>query len=324
MYLFVPKFVSFHGRTLCILAFFFLLLSTFAWAFIGSPSDFVPNTRVTIQNGQTVKDAGNTLYNANIISHPRLFYIVVRISGKSSGVRAGLYQFDEPQNLVSVAYRLINGITGTTDVRITFTEGESVTSMAKKVSNIFPNISSEEFITFAKPHEGYLFPDTYQFQPGVQADGVVKEMLRNFDTRILPVMGIISASGRTLSEIIIMASLIEKEARGLADKKAISGILWNRIGINMPLQVDAVFGYIYDRQGYSPTFDDLVIDSPYNTYTRRGLPPGPISNPGIDSIIAAAEPDTTDYFYYLTGNDGQMYYARTFDEHKRNRARHLD
>ncbi|MBP9816793.1 MAG: endolytic transglycosylase MltG, partial [Candidatus Pacebacteria bacterium] len=104
----------------------------------------------------------------------------------------------------------------------------------------------------------------------------------------------------------------------------VSGILWNRIELGMPLQVDAVFGYIQDTQTYSPSFDDLEIESPYNTYRNKGLPPGPIANPGVNSILAAVTPTKTEYLYYLTGRDGKMYYAETFEAHKANRARYLD
>ena len=116
-----------------------------------------------------------------------------------------------------------------------------------------------------------------------------------------------------------MASILEKEARKLETRKVIAGILWKRIEIGMPLQVDAVFGYIHATSTYSPTFEDLEVDSPYNTYTNRGLPPGPIGNPGLESIRAALEPTKTPYLYYLTGKDGFMYYAKTFDQHVANR-----
>ncbi len=92
----------------------------------------------------------------------------------------------------------------------------------------------------------------------------------------------------------------------------------------MPLQVDAVFGYIHKENGYTPTGDDLQMDSPYNTYRNKGLPPTPISNPGIESLLAAVQPTQTAYFYYLTGRDGEMHYAKTFEEHKKNRELYLD
>jgi UPF0755 protein len=101
--------------------------------------------------------------------------------------------------------------------------------------------------------------------------------------------------------------------------KMVSGILWRRISIGIALQVDAVFGYILDKPTYSPSLDDLKINSPYNTYTNRGLPPGAIGNPGLDAIEAAISPTQSKYLYYLTGKDGTMHYATTFDQHVANR-----
>ena len=103
----------------------------------------------------------------------------------------------------------------------------------------------------------------------------------------------------------------------------VAGILWHRIALGMPLQVDAVFGYIFDKQTFSPSLADLKVDSPYNTYTHRGLPPGPISNPGLESLLAAATPTKTSYLYYLTGSDGAMHYAKTLAQHKANRVKYL-
>jgi UPF0755 protein len=120
-----------------------------------------------------------------------------------------------------------------------------------------------------------------------------------------------------------MASLLEREANTAKDRRIVAGILWERLKIGMPLQVDAVFSYILEKDAYAPLFEDLKIESPYNTYLYRGLTPTPIGNPGIDAILAAAEPTKTKYLYYLTGKDGHMYYATTFAGHQSNREKYL-
>ena len=148
-------------------------------------------------------------------------------------------------------------------------------------------------------------------------------MRANFNTKIASSSRDIVASGHTLSDIVIVASLIEKEARTIANKRIVAGILWNRLALGMPLQVDAVFGYIFNRDTYSPSFEDLKVDSPYNTYTHTGLPPGPISNPGFDSIDATLHPTKTDYLYYLTGSDNLMHYATTYAGHQTNQRTYL-
>ncbi len=121
-----------------------------------------------------------------------------------------------------------------------------------------------------------------------------------------------------------MASLLEKEARTYDVRRTIAGILWNRIDADMPLQVDAVFGYIKGTKTFHPSYADLDIESPYNTYRNKGLPPGAIGNPGIEAIRAAATPLETKYFFYLTDREGVMRYARNFEGHVRNRALYLD
>lgn len=133
----------------------------------------------------------------------------------------------------------------------------------------------------------------------------------------------VEKSGRTLNEIITMASLIEEEANTKESRRIISGILWQRIKQGMRLQVDAVFPYIMNKFSLQLTKEDLMDDSPYNTYRYAGLPPGPISNPGWDSIYAAIYPAKTSYLYYLSDREGNMYYAKTFEEHKANKAKYL-
>jgi UPF0755 protein len=121
-----------------------------------------------------------------------------------------------------------------------------------------------------------------------------------------------------------MASIIERETRTAEDRRLVSGILWKRISIGMPLQVDATFEYYTKYNTYTVTKQVMREDSPYNTYTNKGLPPTPIANPGLDSIIAALKPTASPYLYYLTGRDGKMYYATDFAGHKKNRRLYLD
>ncbi len=148
-------------------------------------------------------------------------------------------------------------------------------------------------------------------------------MRANFDKKISTLTLDTKPGGRTLKDIIIMASIVEEEARGLEDKKIVAGILWKRLDDNMLLQVDAPFYYLTAKKG-SFTLDDLKIDSPYNTYLYKGLTKGPISNPGLESIMAAINPVKTKYYFYLTGKDGKMRYASTYDGHIQNKNIYLN
>lgn len=288
-----------------------------------SPPGESPWSIVVIARGTSVPEAAKILADAHIIAHPSLLRFILRISGAGSRVQAGAYRFEAPENLLVVAYRLFKGDYGLPPVRITFPEGVTVRDVAASIADAFPLLSAQEVISAGKSREGYLFPDTYLFSPDASVPSILKAMRANFDTKIATLSGEVGASGHSLSDIVIMASLVEKEVRTSTSRRIVTGILWNRLALGMPLQVDAVFGYIFERDTYSPSLEDLKVDSPYNTYTHTGLPPGPINNPGLESIEAAVNPEKTDYLYYLTGKDGLMHYATTYARHQANRKKYL-
>lgn len=173
--------------------------------------------------------------------------------------------------------------------------------------------------------EGYLYPDTYfvittDFDP----QAFLKRLLSTFEERV--VMGMkddIRASGRDVQEIMTMASLIEEETRTDDERPKVSGILWKRFDEGIGLYVDASNRYALEKSTGALTESDLAMDSPYNLRKYRGLPPGPIANPGLSSIKAALNPEDSPYYYYLHGTDGIIRYAVTNDEHNQNKARYL-
>jgi cell division protein YceG involved in septum cleavage len=179
--------------------------------------------------------------------------------------------------------------------------------------------------------EGYLFPDTYRVYATSTVDEAIDKMLSNFDRKLTAKMrSDIKAQGKTIYSIVTMASLIEKEApidyqnNDSSDAKTISGIFWNRLKIGQPLQSDATLSYILNDNKPQHSGRELEIDSPYNTYRYRGLPPGPICNPGLLAIEAAIYPTDTDYFYFLTPKGKEdVIYARTYEEHLQNKYKYL-
>jgi len=289
---------------------------------ISLPPDFVPGT-VSIEKGSSASAIAEKLARADVIAYATPLRIILRVAGYDGAVHAGTYRFNTPESLFRIIRRLLAADYGLPLTRITFEEGTTVRETAKQVAAALPGISAEEFLTVAKQYEGYLFPDTYFFSPSADAAAIVAVMRANFDMNTALISEEITASHRPLSDIVIMASLIEKEARTEESKRMVAGILWNRLERGMPLQVDAVFGYIFERDTYSPSLTDLRVNSPYNTYTHKGLPPGPIANPGIESINAALHPAETNYLYYLTGSDTLMHYATTFAGHQANRNKYL-
>lgn len=301
-----------------------LLAGALLYATYGAPPAAFPvGAQVVISEGESVAAAGEALAGAHIIRSSRAFYLAVRLFASTSGVHAGVYRFDGPVTLYTVVTRLIHGETGVRAVRITFPEGDTVRDIAERLSGALPNIAAGDVLALGGAYEGYLFPDTYAFSPDTTATAALRLMRTTFDTKTADLLPDITKSGHSISDIVTMASLVEKEAKTPEDRRIVAGILWHRIALHMPLQVDAVFGYIKNTDTYAPSLDDLSIDSPYNTYTHQGLPPGPIDNPGRDAIMAALHPETTPYLYYLTGTDEQMHYAKTFEEHKANKAAYL-
>jgi UPF0755 protein len=194
------------------------------------------------------------------------------------------------------------------------------------------SLSSQfDFLNQKKPLqnlEGYLFPDTYRIYASSTVEELVVKMLDNFNNKLTPKMlADITAQGKTLPQIIIMASIIEKEApfygKDNNDAKIVSGIFWNRINNNQALQSDATLSYIFRDGKPSHSGEELNNSSPYNTYKYRGLPPGPICNPGLLAIEAAIYPTKTDYNYFLTAQDGNIYYAKNYNDHLQNKYKYL-
>ena len=187
----------------------------------------------------------------------------------------------------------------------TIPEGFDTGQIADAFTSRLSNFSKDRFLSEVKSLEGYLFPDTYFFLSTDTEMDVIKSMRENFDKKILPLKPAIALSKKSEKEIITMASLIEREGkgeiRGQTDRVFISGILWKRLSMNMPLQVDA-----------APS-----------TYKSRGLPEAPIANPGLESIKAALYPKNSPYLYYLHDKNGLIHYAKSFSEHRQNILKYL-
>jgi len=284
--------------------------------FVAAPSRFPVGQVVAIPEGHSISESAEMLYDVGAISSTRVFSVVARVYG---GVQAGSYGLSERETVLSLARRIARGDTGLTPISVTIPEGTTTRDVLAILEREVPQFDVAGFAALVADKEGYLFPDTYQFFPGTPPSVVYARFSDRYESQVAPLRDAIAASGHTEHEILTMASILEKEARKFETKQMVAGILWKRIEIGMPLQVDAVFGFIYGRPTFSPTFDELEVDSPYNTYKNKGLPPGPIGNPGLDSIRAALEPVSSPYLYYLTGVDGTMHYSRTFEQHVANR-----
>lgn len=286
------------------------------------PRNFPFNDVVTVNPGESLQNITNNLYEANVIRFPFIFRSTVIILGGERKVIAGDYLLDEKVGPINIAYRLIKGDFHTESKKITIPEGWDNKEIADYLEKNLLNFDKDEFLNIVKDKEGYLFPDTYFIANTTRPRTIVNLMESTFDSKIRTVNGL-ATSTRSLHEILTMASILEGEALTTEDRRIVAGILWRRMEIGMPLQVDATFSYVNGKTTFQLTLADLKIDSPYNTYRYKGLPPTPINNPGLDAINAALNPIKTKYLYFLTSNSGKMYYARTFEEHKRNKKLHI-
>ncbi len=172
--------------------------------------------------------------------------------------------------------------------------------------------------------EGYLFPDTYRVYAGGGVKALVRRMLENFESKLTPdLRAEIAVRHHGVFEVVIMASIIEREVRSDEDRALVSDIFWRRIGIGEGLQADSTVNYATGKSEPSAGAEDLSVDSPWNTYKYRGLPAGPIGNPGLSALKAAIEPKANEFWYFLTDRQGNVHYAKTLEEHNANKAKYL-
>lgn len=292
--------------------------------FLVAPADFPAGKTINIPAGATVREIAADFKSHSIIKSPLFFELMVKTLADDDKVIAGEYFFSDKLALYQVINRVTGGKYGLDPIKVRIPEGATTEEIGQILEGKFRDISAERFNTLASSLEGYLFPDTYYFLPIVKEDQVIKEMSQNFQKKLEPILPAIEQSGNDLHQIMTMASLIEGEASNSSqERRVISGILWQRIKIGMPLQVDAVFKYIVGRGGKNITKADLKIDSPYNTYKNKGLPPGPINNPGLSSIVAAINPTPSKYLFYIHDRSGTIHYAVNYDQHASNVRRYL-
>jgi UPF0755 protein len=172
--------------------------------------------------------------------------------------------------------------------------------------------------------EGYLYPDTYQVTKGLRVEEMLARMVQRFREKIATPETLARAHerGLTLHELVTLASIIEKEAVVREEQPLIAGVFWNRLKRDMPLQADPTVAYAVGKDGRAPTRDDLQVDHPFNTYRNRGLPPGPIGNPGRAAVAAALAPAPVPYLYFVSVDDRTHYFSTTLDEHNQAVARY--
>jgi UPF0755 protein len=301
----------------------------------------------TVESGQNSEMIAKNLYDKGLINSKYFFVAYIKKTKLSASLKAGEYTLSPSLSIKAIADIIAKGETLEREREIKFIEGWKIDDMndylrkeavipgddfkrlaAQKIKDTKLSLGSYTFLKDAPVTadlEGFLFPDTYRIFKNATTEDIVYKMLNNFDAKLTPQMrDDILNQGKSIFEIVTMASIIEKEVRSVADMKVVSGIFWNRIKGGQPLESCATLAYILGVNKKQYTLEDTRIDSPYNCYRNQGLPPGPISNPGLNAITAAIYPAKTNYLYFLTSSmDGKTIFSRTYDEHLRNKAKYL-
>ncbi len=326
-----------------IITFLIIGILYFWWRYSTSPVNSKDTQAHTflITKGQNVAKIGNNLKKEGLVRSDLVFRIYVKLTGRDKVIQAGQYKFAPNLTLEQVILTLVRGPQA---LWITYPEGLRHEEIAVRTIKALELTGSEatkyynEFANLAESQEGFLFPDTYLFPKEASAGAIVRKMTETFESKFTDQMETdMKAKGLTKDEVVILASIIERETITDEERPIVAGILYNRLNIDMPLQVDATLQYIVGCKtakvkqlpsqdcGWwgSPNIATKKADSPYNTYLNTGLPPAPIANPGLTSIKAAIYPQKTDYIFYLHGKDGKIRYGKTSQDHQENIQKYL-
>jgi UPF0755 protein len=230
---------------------------------------------------------------------------------------------NDKDSSLTLAWRMNHGDYGFKKVKITIPEGKNHFELANIISKTFPRLDKQKISDLASKYEGYLYPETYFWPENIDEKTIIDDMHSLFLAKTKDLKNEAEMEGLDFDNVIKLASLVEKEASKSNDRKLISGILLNRLAINMPLQVDVTFYFIDPDRDSKILIKDTKIDSPYNLYQNRGLPPTPICNPGLETIRDVIQPTNSKYLFYLADAEGNVHYATTLEEHNLNKARYL-
>jgi UPF0755 protein len=286
---------------------------------------------VEIPPGTALAEIGHRLVEGGVVKDRATFRYAIWATGDARRLQAGEYRFDRPMTAVDVVRKIARGEVYLRP--ITFREGLTIREMARTyeergfgTADDFRRAAGHAALIAdldpaARDLEGYLFPETYALPRRATAATLVQTMVQRFRKHVADLQADVTASGRTVREVVTLASIVERETGKGEERPLIAAVYLNRLRIGMGLQCDPTVIYALERAGRytgNLTRDDLAFDSPYNTYRYAGLPPGPIAAPGRASLDAAVHPASVPYLYFVSRNDGSHVFATTLEEHNRN------
>ena len=297
------------GRIAALLG--FALASWLMWETFRSSG---PKVQVVLPSGLNARQAARLLARAGVIDSPRLFKLLLKTTGLDRQLKPGEYRLGAPMPLSRLLRALRAGPPG---IRVVIPEGFSAQQIAERL-DAAAVCRRRDFLRLVKRRrlEGRLFPTTYYLDSGSAPEAVIRRMLAEFDKTIPPVYQA-SGSRMGLEAALALASIVEREARKDAERPLIAAVYLNRLRLGMRLEADPTVQYALGYWKKGLTRQDLKVASPYNTYVHRGLPPGPICNPGLNSFEAVLHPATTDALYFVADNRGGHIFSATNTQHIR-------
>ncbi len=307
-------------------------------SYVGALGPVDPNSGsvkslVHIENGAGLAQIADLLADHNCLRSPLVFKLHALVTGQAGKLKSGTYEVSPAMSVADIMRMLVEGRQAT--VTVTIPEGFTLAQIARRLAEAGP-VDEKQFEVAAtaqaveealkvklpdgaRSAEGYLFPETYTITLGTSSENIVARMLAEFDDRFVKELWQnVPPEQRwgSLHEVVTLASLVEEEAQLESERALIAGVLRNRLQRGMRLECDATVLYALGEHRSRLTYKDLAIDSAYNTYRHAGLPPGPISSPGLACLQAALEPAQTEYLFYVARGDGGHIFSRTYEEHK--------
>lgn len=303
-----------------------LFIGLLWWAL--APAQFDEPITITVNSGESVSQVVARVAASGVVRSESLLYLATQIFHADETIETGTYKFYPDSTLLAVATYLMRTTPADELVAVTFPEGITVADMADIAAATLPNITVNTFTSHPLAIEGELLPETYFVPEDYSTDDLLTLLRESQESVLMEYSNEIDSSTFTERDILTIASILEREANDEASMRMVAGIFLNRLELGMPLQADATIEYVLETPlGQLPpgqlAKNLRELDSPYNTYLYTGLPPTPIGNPGVQAIQAVLNPIPSDYFFYITGNDGAFYYAETYEQHLVNIERHL-
>jgi len=299
-----------------------VIISTFWWQNGVLPVNSQDNTPkiFVVENGQGVREIANSLKKEGLIRDPVVLFLITKQGGLDKKIQAGNFRLNPSMSAYEIAESLTHG---TLDIWVTVPEGYRAEEIADILEGKIPNYD-KSWRDVLNQNEGYLFPDTYLVPRDADINTIISIFKNNFQTKYDSVKSL-KTNNLSDTQTLVLASLVEREAMLEEDRPLVASVIYNRLSIGMKLDIDATLqyalGYQEDEKRWwkkGLTNEDKKLNSPYNTYTNPGLPPAPISNPGLSAISAALNPAETDYLYYITDQNGKNRYATNLEGHSAN------